>query len=123
MVNNMENDSVHSFKESMNRRNNSILEINPFHLMYLLEIALNYVDWPHRHLQCLFQFTASHTISLRTVLLFMLPSIRRYSKGSLSFTLFLPQACLQSSSLRYSASYCHTYTVRTRFRANTLIRT
>lgn len=54
--------------------NNSILEVNPFHVMYLLAIALHQVHSPHRHLHCLFQFTPSHTISLRTVLLFILRS-------------------------------------------------
>ena len=39
VVNNTENGSAHFCTDSMNHRNNSNLQINPFHLMYILEIA------------------------------------------------------------------------------------
>lgn len=57
--------------------NDLVLEINPFLLMHLPEIALHSVHWPHRHLHCLFQFTPSHHISLGTILVLNL-SIHLY---------------------------------------------
>jgi hypothetical protein len=75
--NNKENGSVHSYKETMIRRNQQFSFGDKCISSRVPEIALYSIHWPHRHLHRLFQFTPSHTVSLRTILLLNL-SIHLY---------------------------------------------